>query len=511
MKSERCSSPPSLRVAADSREVSASAQQMSFVDRGLALADAVLAADLIVREDAQRWAELFAAAQLAREQQQLWKAAQLYAASLEVRGIASSDTRRARSHAACADMLHAMGEFADAIDHCQRALVILEPTGDNVELANVYSRLGHSLMDIGRDREAEVPYARTLALRRNSLGDDHQDVAAAHCSLGLLYSVEGQLEQAEEHYRSAMSTWGKALGANHRFVGEMLHRLAELRGRRGDPPEAERLQRQAEAICEAHGPNTLRDAENMRSQASELEARQRDDEALDLFQRALAILERELSPLDERVNSLRTVVASRLLRQKRLDEAEAIYRRELADREWRIGPQGIGVAGALFHLARVYDLREQYQEAEQFYRRALALRERRVGSSRNREIAGLYVGLAELIFKQGRLAEAELGYLHALALYRRAQESDAEESDELDRTDSLTGLALVYEKQGRFSEALNIANEAMGIFESYPGLDWEFLAGQLEGHAALLRRLGHAGEAQPFEVRAAELRANSQV
>jgi tetratricopeptide (TPR) repeat protein len=77
-----------------------------------------------------------------------------------------------------------------------------------------------------------------MAIREQTLGPDHPDVAQSLNNLALLYNNEGRYADAEPLYKRSLAIYEKALGPEHPDVALSLNNLALLYDNQGRYAEA---------------------------------------------------------------------------------------------------------------------------------------------------------------------------------------------------------------------------------------------------------------------------------
>lgn len=103
-----------------------------------------------------------------------------------------------------------------------------------------------SLVDDG----AESLYRRSLAIRENTLGADHTDVAISLDNLAEFYRVQGKYDKAEQLFYRSLTIREKALGPDPPATGSSLNNLVLLYKAQGRTSEAEPLFQRSLAIVE---------------------------------------------------------------------------------------------------------------------------------------------------------------------------------------------------------------------------------------------------------------------
>ena len=77
-------------------------------------------------------------------------------------------------------------------------------------------------------KEAEPLYQRALAIREQSLGPEHPEIATSLSNLAVLYRDQGKYAQAEPLYQRALMIFEKVLGPEHPEVATVLNPTASF-------------------------------------------------------------------------------------------------------------------------------------------------------------------------------------------------------------------------------------------------------------------------------------------
>ena len=131
-----------------------------------------------------------------------------------------------------------------------------------------------------------------------------------------------------------------------------------------------------------------------------------------------------------------------------LPDAEQHFPRALAILDKDPAATGYDRGGALLNLAFVCVVQGRYTEAEPLLVRAVAAYESYPPASMHPDLASAFYQLAELCRLEGRFSEAEAHYLKALAIQEKVLGPENQSV-----MDSLEGLAMAYERQGKTSDA----------------------------------------------------------
>ena len=313
-------------------------------------------------------------------------------------------------------------------------------------------------------RQAELLYQRTLHIREQALGSEHELVATPLNGLAELYREQGQYEQAETLYRRALSIWEQALGPEHPQIASPLNGLAILYHEQGRYEQAEPLYQRAIHILEQTlGLEHPKVAYPLTHLAILYKDQGRYEQAEPLHQRALSLREQALGPEHPEVAYSLTNLAVLYQEQGQYEQAEPLYWRALHIREQALGLEHPQVAYPLTNLAELYRERGQDEQAEPLYRRALSIWERTLGPE-HPDVAYPLNGLAHLAQNQGRDEQARQLYQRALTIRQRHRGAQHPETAE-----SLHDLAHFYEVHGQSEQALTLYQQALAIREQQLG------------------------------------------
>jgi len=235
-------------------------------------------------------------------------------------------------------------------------------------IARVYERLG--LYD-----PAHELFEKALALRRESLGGDHPDVAESLGDLGWLCHVQGDQDRAEAFLREALALRRKNLGEEHLYVANDLHNLAWVLQAKGEHAAAEEASRQALAM------------------------------------------KRRLLPDPHPALAASLNHLAFLLQSEGNPAAAEPYAREALGMTRRLWGEHPDVAESLNNLARVLLAKGEPEAAEPYAREALAMRQRLLGAEHPAVAQSLH-DLASVLRARGDYAAAEPLLLRSLAMYR---------------------------------------------------------------------------------------------
>ncbi len=326
--------------------------------------------------------------------------------------------------------------------------VVRELKDQPVVQAKLLDTIGLLYQSIGLyDREQPL-LEEALKLRRQTLGDEHPDVAASLDHLGEVARLKDDHARSESLFREALAMRRKLLGAESMDVAVSLNNLALVLQERGQYDEAERLHRESlEMRRKLLGQEHLEVAISLNNLGLTLYARGRSDEAEQMFRESLAMRRKLLGPDHHQVAWSMTNLAARLHRKGQLEEAERLHREALAIRRQWFGedhPETVHTLGALASVLRDKgDCRAALPLFEEAISRGAAL----LGPD-HLAVAGDRSASAPCLTRLGRYLEAEE---QLLAAHTRLQTALGQQHWQTKL--SLRRLAELYEAWGKPDQA----------------------------------------------------------
>jgi serine/threonine-protein kinase len=241
--------------------------------------------------------------------------------------------------------------------------------------AALMDRIGRVYQSLGLYESATPLLEGALEIRRQTLGQDHPDVAENLHNLAVALHAKGDFQAAEPWYRDALALRRKLFGQAHRDVAVTLNGLALLLYHKGEYDEAEVVYRQALAMRRGlFGENHPDVAESLSGLALVMFLKGQHDEAEALNRQALALRRKLLGENSPSVATSLSNLASVLRAKSEYDEAEALYREALAIRRKRLPEGHPHIAYSLVGLGEILTDRGNPQEAEPLLREGLAIR-----------------------------------------------------------------------------------------------------------------------------------------
>jgi len=370
--------------------------------------------------------------------------------------------------------------------------------------ATLMDTLGTVYMGLGLYDQARPLLQRAVTTRRTLQAVAPGDLSDSLGHQGeLLYRV-ADYAAAEQDYRDAIRI--ESAHPNDRNnpaqLADSLYGLGKLLAAQGRYPEAEKNLREALRLQQGiYGASDPRVAATLKDLARELSDSGDLNAAIPLMRSAVA-MQRQLRggepypDLAEVLNDMGVL----LWRHGDLDEAEKFYRESLAMKRKLLGDKHPEIAAGLENVAMSLQDKGDLAGAEDMYRQSLSMRRELMGEN-HPDVAQTLMNLASLQYDRGNTGEAIANMREVLAIYRKVYPPDhpetarvlnalgfrlmiAKEIDEADRdlteglamrrklfdesspdvASSLSNMALLRVAEGRFPEALEMAQHAKGIY-----------------------------------------------
>jgi len=332
-------------------------------------------------------------------------------------------------------------------------------TGDPIIEASLRAAVGKVYKDLGLYPEVLRLRERTLALRREHLGNEHPDTLHSINNMGYLLDAQGKLDEAEPYYREALEGCRRVFGDDH--------------------------------------PSTLTSISNM---GSLLQSQGKLDEAEPYYREALEGCRRVLG--DEHPDTLLSIsnMGSFLLEQGKLDEAETHHREALEKRRRVLGDEHPDTLLSISHVGMLLSRHGKFGEAEPYFREALEAERRILGNDHPDTLRSIN-NLGLLLHKQGELDEAERYIRESLERQRRVLGNDHPNA-----LHSISNLGILLHSQGKLAEAEPHYREALEGNRRVLGNDHPRTLDSINNLGALLKERGKLDEAEPHYREALEKR-----
>jgi serine/threonine-protein kinase len=355
-----------------------------------------------------------------------------------------------------------------------------------LDIGRAYSSLGHY-------EPAAHLLERSLALRRQRLGENHLEVAESLDGLAELYLGSGKVDRAETAARRALAI-RRALGKEEDPANaETLNLLGLVLLDRADFAAAEPNFRRALAINrKARGPNNGRNAEILANLAVTLRLKGDFAGAAKLYREAIRIEDLQEGKDYPARSTMLSNLGVALTHLGDLAGAEAAFRESLAAAHRLYGAEHPAIALRLNNLASVLVDRGDLATAESMYRQALAMQRKLLGND-HEHVGATLNNLADLLAQKGDEAGARRLYEEALRLARRTFGDDHPRV-----ADQLANLARLLADQGDLAAAEPLAREALAIRRKRLGEAHPDYGNSLVALGGIRQARGDAAEAEPL-------------
>ncbi|CAN6247529.1 unnamed protein product [Urochloa humidicola] len=341
-----------------------------------------------------------------------------------------------------------LGRHADAIPVLERAVAVVTPPAPEPPAEGVAA-----------DDQQEQPQQPEADPR----GEEWSLAAfSGWMQLGDTHAMLGRMDESIACYGKGLEIQMAALGERDPRVAETCRYLAEAHVQALQFDEAEKLCRKALEIHREHSaPASLEEASDRRLMALILDAKGDYDGALEHL-----------------VLASMTMVAN--------------------GRDIEVATIDVAIGNTYLALAR-------FDEAVFSYQKALTVLKSARGDD-HPTVASVYVRLADLYHRTGRLRESKSYCENALRVYAKPAPGAA--PDEI--AGGLMEIAAIYEALGDLDEALKLLQRALKLLEDSPG-QWSTVAGIEAQMGVLYYMIGrYADSRNSFESAVAKLRASGE-
>uniref|UniRef100_A0A7C8ZA50 Uncharacterized protein n=1 Tax=Opuntia streptacantha TaxID=393608 RepID=A0A7C8ZA50_OPUST len=342
----------------------------------------------------------------------------------------------------------------------ERCAVDGEPSLDLAMSLHVVAAIYCSL---GKFDEAIPVLERAIRVPDMSKGPDHALAAfSGYMQLGDTHSMLGQLDRSIDCYKEGLNIQIQTLGESDPRVAETCRYLAEAHVQAMQFDEAEKLCKQTLEIHRVHSaPASLEEAADRRLMALILEAKG--------------------------------------------DYESALEHLVLASMAMIANGQENEVAAIDVSIGNIYQSLGRFDEAVFSYQKALTVFKSSKGEN-HPSVASVFIRLADLYYKTGKLRESKSYCENALRIYNKPVPGTTQE----EIAGGLSDIAAVYESVNEPEEALKLLQRAIKLLEDKPGQQ-NTIAGIEARIGVMYYMVGRYGEAlTSFESAVSKLRAGGE-
>lgn len=359
--------------------------------------------------------------------------------------------------------------------------------------ATLLDAIGQVYLGLGQADRAFPLFERSLALRRDLLGDADPQTASSMRSLGDAELARGELNKAEALLRGALERQIAASGERAESVADTMRSLGMLLRAKGEFDAAELLFRGSlERFTQLRGDRDSRVTDVMSDLASLAVNRGHYAEAERLFRRALEI-DRELLGNDHpQIAYDLGNLAITLQMSGARTEPEPLYQESIGILQRVLRPDHPETLAAMGNYARFLQIKGDLDGAERVQRDALGALQRVLGATHPR-VGYQMVSLALVLYERGKTQEAENLYVKALDVYKAALPASHQYV-----ASALTGLARIYADRGDVARVSAFIDRAVSIWrKELPEDHWQIASSRAVLGACLLND-GEFARAEPI-------------
>lgn len=360
-----------------------------------------------------------------------------------------------------ARIYESIGLPAEAVDLLKRAEALAPPELEITERLLLMDALARALASLGQRTQALEIATAAAERARLELPPDHELLANALNSLGLVLDAEGRSAEAFPLLEQALDIRLRVFGEQSIETAATLHNLGLAARRVGRLDTAENwLQRSLAAkralLPESH-PRVLSGQEAL---ANVYRDRGELDRAVEVLQALRAQRIRANGADSTRVANLNNELGNALQDLGRYGEAEQVYRDALRINRLRRGNDSPDTAVVLNNLASLLEDRGDYAAAEPLLRESLSIRTAALGAG-HLATARVHHNLGRLLMQKGALDAARVELEHAFALRQTSLPQP-----HLELMGSLLMLAQLEAQAGRAGPAAARFAEARAQFDA---------------------------------------------
>ena len=297
---------------------------------------------------------------------------------------------RANTYSILGNVYSDLGEYSDAKEWYERALIIRkEIYGEHhSDMAASYNNLGNVHTDLDQYSKAKEYHEKALVIRKKIYGEKHGDVAASYNNLGIVYNNLGQYNEAKDHCEKALIIRKEIYGQHHGHVAASLNNLGNVyRNLDGQYSQAKEYYEKALIIRkEIYGEQHGDVAESYSSLGAFHGDLRQYNEAKEYYEKALAIRKNihgeHHGDVAETYKNLGLVYSNlgQHSKAKEYCEKALIITKEI------YGQHHGHVAASYSNLGNVYRDLGQYRQANYYYERASMIKKKILSEQQNETV-----------------------------------------------------------------------------------------------------------------------------
>ena len=359
--------------------------------------------------------------------------------------------------------------------------------------AQLLDSLGVTLIGVGLLEDAEQPLETAVQLRREWLGDEHEDTIRSIGNMGKLLIEQGRLEEAATYCSKALENARSVLGDQDPVTLEAINDMGLVLVYQGRFDEAlpywtDAMEGRRKVLGDRH-PETLISIHNM---GGLLHATGMYEQARDQFMEVLNV-RRELLG-DDHADTLISIgsVGSLLASMGLFDEARALQLEALQTSRRTLGNEHPYTLTAINNMGNMLTDQGLFEEAMPYYSEALETRRRVLGDEHPSTLNSIN-NMGYLLNALDRHDEALPYYTEALSTSRRVL--GAEHPDTLG---SINNMGILWYSKGEYEKAVDFFMQALEARRRTLGDDHPHTLNSINNIGAVLFKLNRFQDALPY-------------
>ncbi|KAL9189798.1 hypothetical protein ACHAXT_009473 [Thalassiosira profunda] len=357
------------------------------------------------------------------------------------------------------------GEYKQALQYYRESLQIRRKLlgGEHLDVAAAAFNAGQACQRLGKLDKALALYQEYHRITSTKLGRRHKGEIAVLKHMGQVCHEKGRTDEAARHYREALGASREVLGRSNREAASILNLLGNLHYEQGAFDKAIEVYEQGlvveRAVLPRHCPNfvvTLSNIGQALMQKGDYRA------ALDRYKEVHFLLSLQPERNVKKLSETLSVIGQIHTLLEMYPQAERAFltvvslTKDLPART-DAGEGDLDVALALNYLGLVYFKQGSLNSAMEKFQESLRVRMRSPTTSG--DVAVLLYNIASIHLHKGDNDAALEHYQRALEVERSALGTDHP-----DVATTLRLIGKVYDRCGRFDEAVDVYREAYDIY-----------------------------------------------
>jgi CHAT domain-containing protein/tetratricopeptide (TPR) repeat protein len=292
--------------------------------------------------------------------------------------------------------------YQEAETNLLHAVKLMEANeeADSQGLYTAQERLARLYQDLGRYKEAEELFRRTLKMIIEKYGCSHLNIPNLLNSLGVVLFQQGRFQEAEERYKSSINNWQVLKGPDYHKTAIPILNLGECYLTMGKYPEAEKYIDRGLKIKLESLPSDHHSLAPFYNNLGELYYARGDyKRSLDYYDKALKIDLRTFGEEHPRIIKSFNGKAMTLNTLGHYEQAESIYLKVLKIYEKIYDGDHPDIANTRNNLALIYEAIGDYERADLYIRKALESKVNFVGPDHH-DLAVYHTNLANICIRK---------------------------------------------------------------------------------------------------------------